>query len=39
MFLHIHKQLMDQVDLIAMLQKFIAENDRRIKFFGKIFVL
>jgi len=37
MFLHIHKQLIDQVDLIAILQEFIAENDRRIKLFWKEF--
>jgi len=37
MFLHIHKQLIDQVDLVAILQKFIAENDRRIKLFWKEF--
>ena len=33
MFLYIHKQLIDQVDLIAILQEFIAENDRRFKLF------
>jgi len=30
MFLHIQKELIDQVDLIAILQNFIAEYDRRI---------
>ena len=29
-FLHIRKQFIDQVDLIAILQEFIAVNDRRI---------
>jgi len=33
-FLHVHKQLIDQIDLIAILQEFIAESDRRINFFG-----
>ena len=37
MFLHIHKHLIDQVDLIAILQEFIAENDCRIKLFWKEF--
>jgi len=37
MILHIHKQLIDQVDLIAILQEFVAENDRRIKLFWKEF--
>ena len=39
MFVHVHKQLIDQVDLIAILQEFIPENDRRINLFGKNFVL
>jgi len=39
MLLHVHKQLIDQVDLTAILQEFIQENDRRINFFGKNFVL
>ena len=39
MLLHIHKQLIDQVDLIALLQEFMAVNNRRCNFFGKKFVL
>jgi len=39
MFLHIHKHLIDQVDLITILQKLIAVNDRCSNFFGKEFVL
>jgi len=35
MFLHIHKQLIDQVDLMAVVQEFIAENDHRITLFWK----
>jgi len=38
LFLHIHKHLIDQADLIAMLQEFIEVNDRRINSFGKKFV-
>jgi len=38
-FLHIHKHLIDQVDLITIVQEFIAVNDRRSSFFGKKFVL
>ena len=38
MFLHIHKDLIDQVDLASVCQEFITANDRRIKFFGKKFV-
>jgi len=37
MFLHIHKHLIDQVGLTAILQEFIAENDRGIKLFWKEF--
>jgi len=33
MFLHIHKQLIDQVDLMPLLQEFMTENDTRIKLF------
>ena len=32
MFLHVHKQLIDQVDLIAILQELLQENDRGINF-------
>jgi len=37
MFLHIHKQLIDQVDLMPLLQEFMTENDTRIKLFWKEF--
>ena len=37
-FFHIHKHLIDQVDLITMLQEFIAVNDRKINFFRTAFV-
>jgi len=39
MFLYVHKQLIDQVDLIAILQEFMQENDSRINCFGKNFAL
>jgi len=35
MVLHIQKHLINQVDLINILQEFIAVNDRIINFFGK----
>lgn len=35
MFLHIHKDLIDQVDLASVYKKFITVNDRRIQFFSK----
>jgi len=35
MFLHIHKHLVDPVNLITILQEFIAVNDRRINFIWK----
>ena len=38
MFLHIHKDLIDQVDLASLCQEFITVNDRRINFLGKKFV-
>lgn len=37
MFLNIHKELLDQVDLIAVCQEFVDKNDRRVKTFGKKF--
>ena len=37
MFLHIHKDLIDQVGLASVCQEFITVNDRRFKFFGKKF--
>jgi len=37
--LHVHKQLIDQVDLMAILQELLPENDNKINFFGKNFVL
>jgi len=39
MVFHIQKHLIDQVDLINILQEFIAVNDRRINFFGKFCAL
>jgi len=39
MFLHIHKRLIDQVDLITILQELIAIYVRRSNLFGKKFVL
>ena len=38
-FLHVHKDLTDQVELISVCQDFVLSNDRRINYFGKKFIV
>ena len=39
MFLHVHKDGLDRLDLLAICQQFIVANDRRINYFRKLFVV